>query len=81
MGVRELTEVGVHTQGIRPERRQRPLLFYDAGEIEAIREAESAGGDLPAAAVPGDRAGHPIPDRNAEGKWLGLYICPADSTG
>ena len=38
MGVREQTEVGVHTEEIRLDERQRPLLFYDAGEIETIRE-------------------------------------------
>ncbi|MCY4375395.1 MAG: hypothetical protein OXC31_16665, partial [Spirochaetaceae bacterium] len=89
MGVRELTEVGVETDGIRLERRQRPLLFYDAGEIATIRELSQQEGTFQHRryrAIVRDtdewlRRPLAIPDKNAEGKWLGLYICPADSTG
>ena len=89
MGVRELTEVGVDTEEIRLERRQRPLLFYDAGEIETIRELSQREGTFQhrryqAIVRDTDEWLHrplPIPEKNAEGKWLGLYLCPADSTG
>ena len=89
MGVREQTEVGVHTEEIRLDERQRPLLFYDAGEIQTIRELTRQEGSFQHRryqAIVRDtdtwlRRPLPIPDKNAEGKWLGLYICPADSTG
>ena len=89
MGVRELTEVGVDTEEIRLERRQRPLLFYDAGEIGTIRELSRQEGTFQHRryqAIVRDtdqwlRRPLPIPEKNAEGKWLGLYICPADSMG
>lgn len=89
MGVHELTEVGVDTEEIRLERRQRPLLFYDAGEIETIRELSQREGTFQHRryqAIVRDtdqwlRRPLPIPEKNAEGKWLGLYICPADSMG
>ena len=79
----------MHTGEIRLEQRQRPLLFYDAGEIETIRELSRQEGSFQHRryqAIVRDtdewlRRPLPIPDKNAEGKWLGLYICPADSTG
>jgi hypothetical protein len=79
----------MHTEEIRLDERQRPLLFYDAGEIEAIRELTRQEGSFQHRryqAIVRDtdewlRRPLAIPDKNAEGKWLGLYICPADSTG
>ena len=79
----------METDGIRLERRQRPLLFYDAGEIATIRELSQQEGTFQHRryrAIVRDtdewlRRPLAIPDKNAEGKWLGLYICPADSTG
>ncbi len=50
-GVREQTEVGVDTEGIRLERRQRPLLFYDAREIETIRELSQQEGPSSTGAI------------------------------